>query len=359
MSLLHEIDTPAVVIDRDRLQHNIDAMATFARNAGVGLRPHLKTHKIREIAELQLAAGARGLSVATIGEAEVFAGFGMRDLFIAYPLWLRDTKAARLRELATRAELSIGVDSLAAARNLRGRGLDLVAVCIELDSGHHRSGADPAELPAIAAEVTAAGCRIAGVFTFPGHSYIPGKTGQAAEQEARTLNDAAELLSAAGHQVMVRSGGSTPSATLTRPGAATEIRPGVYVFNDAQQLELQRCGWEDIALHIAATIVSHGPAEDTLILDAGSKIIGSDRPAWASGFARIMGEPDARVTALSEHHATVVWPVERTPRPAIGERVQVIPNHVCPVLNLVEEVTVVRGEHVVDTWRVVARGRNS
>jgi D-serine deaminase-like pyridoxal phosphate-dependent protein len=160
---------------------------------------------------------------------------------------------------------------------------------------------------------------------------------------------------------VVRSGGSTPTALLTEGSAATEVRPGVYVFGDAQQLELERCAPEDIALSVAATVVSrHDTAPGTparFIIDAGSKVLGSDRPAWATGFGRLMDHPEARITALSEHHATVVWHGADAV-PALGDRLRVIPNHVCLVLNLVDEVAVVQSGELVDRWVVAARGRN-
>lgn len=348
-----QLETPAVVVDRARLQRNIDAMAQFAAARGVRLRPHAKTHKIAEIAQLQLAAGANGLSVATIGEAEVFADLGVTDLFIAYPLWLSAAKAERLRTVAERVSVSIGVDSVAAAQNLADRRLEAVGVLIEVDSGHHRSGTTVAAVAEIAAAVAESGLELRGVFTFPGHSYTPDAGSVAASDEQQILAAAAEALRL---DDPVLSGGSTPSATLTRPGGATEIRPGVYVFNDAQQLELGRCSEADIALYIAATVISQRAG--VVVLDAGSKIVGSDRPAWASGFARILGVPAASVSALSEHHATVSWP-ESVPLPQLGDQLAVIPNHVCPVLNLVDEVTVVDTGEVVGHWRVAARGRNS
>jgi D-serine deaminase-like pyridoxal phosphate-dependent protein len=140
------------------------------------------------------------------------------------------------------------------------------------------------------------------------------------------------------------------------------VRPGVYVFGDAQQLELGRCEMEDIALTVAATVVSHhktAPDEPArFIIDAGSKILGSDRPAWATGFGRLMDHPDARITALSEHHATVEWPEGRT-RPPLGERLRVVPNHVCLAINLVDDVAVTSRGALVDRWKVAARGRNN
>lgn len=359
-----EIDTPEIMVDVDILDRNIERMASAVGAKGLRLRPHAKTHKIPEIAARQIAAGASGLTVATIGEAEVFAAAGVHDLFIAYPLWVSPQKAERLRRLSQTARIAVGVDSAEGATML-GSGLGSAAgsisVLVEVDSGHHRSGVQPEAVVTVAEAAAQAGLKVAGVFTFPGHSYAPGMPVEAARQEQHALNQATQVLNAAGFDISCRSGGSTPTAMLTGNSAATEVRPGVYVFGDAQQLELGRCAVEDIALTVAATVVSHhrtpaaGPAR--FIIDAGSKVLGSDRPAWATGFGRLMDHPDARITALSEHHATVEWP-ERGTVPAIGHRLRVIPNHVCLAMNLVDDVAVVRSGELVDRWAVAARGKN-
>ena len=357
--------TPAVLIDVDVLDRNIERMASSVRGRGLELRPHVKTHKTLEIARKQLAAGAVGITVATIGEAEVFAAGGVTDIFIAYPLWVEAPHAERLRALAAQCRLTVGVDSAESATAMgRQLGADAggLEVLIEVDSGHHRSGVLPDEAVEVARAAASAGLNVAGVFTFPGHSYKPGMPTGAASNENESLAQAAEVLSQAGFELKTISGGSTPTALISGDTAATELRPGVYVFGDAQQLELERCGWEDIALTVAATVVSRHEAGGgnmrRVVVDAGSKILGSDRPDWATGYARLPEFPEARVTALSEHHATVVWP-DSSDLPPLGTRLRVIPNHVCLTMNLVDEVTVVRGGAVVEQWAVAARGRNN
>lgn len=360
-----EVVTPEVLVDVEVLQRNIDRMAGAARARGLKLRPHVKTHKVQEIAAMQLASGVVGLTVATVGEAEVFVGGGARDVFIAYPLWVDAPRAARLRCLAERARVRLGVDSAEGATAM-GRGLGEAAadfeVLVEIDSGHHRSGVLPEAAAGVARAAAEAGLHVAGVFTFPGHSYAPGAALTAARDEDVALASAAASLSEAGFEVLELSGGSTPTALLEAATSATELRPGVYVFGDAQQLELGRCLPEDIALTVAATVVSRHEGGSGIprrcILDAGSKVLGSDRPAWASGWGRLADHPTARITALSEHHATVVWP-DGEPLPSLGARLRVIPNHVCLTMNLVDEVSAVRGGVVVDRWAVAARGRNN
>ena len=152
----------------------------------------------------------------------------------------------------------------------------------------------------------------------------------------------------------VRSGGSTPTAALSESDVLTELRPGVYAFQDAQQAELGSADLADIALTAVATVVSRG--RDRAVLDAGSKVLGADRPAWTTGFGRLPDDPGARVVALSEHHATVTFPGAA---PAVGERVRVAPNHVCTAVNLADELVVVDGGVEVDRWPVAARGANT
>jgi len=225
---------------------------------------------------------------------------------------------------------------------------------VEVDCGLGRSGVRPAAAAGIARAAQRAGLEVAGVFTFPGHSYTPGAAAHAAADEAAALAEAAAGLADAGFAAGERSGGSTPSARLARPGSLTELRPGVYVFNDAQQVELGTCSMDDVALMVAATAVSH-PAPGRLVLDAGSKVLGPDRPAWASGYGRLADWPAARVTGLWEHHAVVAVEGDS---PALGEVVAVVPNHVCTAVNLVPELLVADQGQVVDRWPVAARAAN-
>ena len=361
----NEVDTPAIIVDLDVLSRNITRMATMAGSKGLQLRPHVKTHKIPEIAALQLKAGAVGSTVATIGEAEVFVEHGAQDVFVAYPLWIGPRGADRLRTMITRARIAVGVDSPEGAVNMAaalGDAAGDIEILLEVDSGHHRSGIAPEAAVGVARVAADAGLRVTGVFTFPGHGYAPGMPEQAAHDEQLALTTAANLLNEAGFEIVHRSGGSTPTVALTDPSACTEVRPGVYVFNDAQQLELGRCTTEDIALTVAATVVSRhdgtGGMPRRIVVDAGSKILGGDRPAWTTGFGRLLDHPEARVTALSEHHATVVWPHDSV-LPELGSRLRVVPNHVCVAVNLVDEVTVTTDGVMVDRWRVAARGRNT
>jgi D-serine deaminase-like pyridoxal phosphate-dependent protein len=353
-----DLGTPYLVVDLEAMQRNIAAMATMARSHGLALRPHAKTHKCLEIARRQLDAGATGLTVATVGEAAIFAAAGLTDLFIAYPIWAAGQRGRRLRAVAEQGSLRVGVDSVEAAamlgRALAGTGAQ---VLVEVDSGQHRSGVDPPAAAEVAVAAARAGLDVAGVFTFPGHSYGPGRARSVAAEEAAALAEAAQSLTRAGIEATVRSGGSTPSVAFVEGEPLTEVRPGVYVFNDAQQVELGTCGWPDVALTVAATVVSRRPSR--IILDSGSKVLGADQQSWATGAGRLPDHPGARIVALSEHHATVVLADDDPlPGPELGDVIRVAPNHVCAAVNLVEELVVVSGGMEVDRWPVAARGAN-
>lgn len=354
-------DTPYLVVDERRLEANLAAMAEHARALGVALRPHAKTHKAPEIARRQLAHGAIGLTVATVGEAEVFADAGIDDLFIAYPIWAVGPRAERLRALAGRVRLRVGADSIESVRMLAAAvhaGVEdaaALAIAVEVDSGHHRSGIAPERAAEVAAAALEAGLLVDGVFTFPGHSYGSGAAAPAAGDEAAALATARDALVAVGIPCPVVSGGSTPSARAADGGVLTELRPGVYLFGDAQQWELGTIEPASIALTARATVVSRH--EHVAVVDAGSKILGADRAAYASGYGRLLDHPDARITALSEHHATITFPAYVVV-PPLGTELCVVPNHVCNAVNLVDELVVERDGIDVDTWTVAARGRN-
>lgn len=345
--------TPYLRIDVARLDANLKRVASAARTAGLALRPHAKTHKSPQIARRQLAAGACGLTVATVGEAEVFADAGVTDLFLALPIWPDPDRASRLRALADRVALRLAVDSAEGARHLASC-LDgaPARVVVEVDSGQHRTGVEPGGVAEVAGAAADAGLDVVGAFTFPGHSYGPETVVSAAADESSALVEAARQLRSAGVEPAVLSGGSTPSleTSLASPGPVTELRPGVYVFGDAQQWELGRTTPDRIALTCRATVISH--AGGRVVLDSGSKSLGADRAPYATGFGRLLEDPDARIVLLSEHHAVV-----ETSRPyPLGSIVDVVPNHVCNAVNLAEVLYADDGRGL-EGWPVAARGR--
>jgi D-serine deaminase-like pyridoxal phosphate-dependent protein len=358
---VEELDTPAVLVDLGAVERNIMRMAARARQAGARLRPHAKTHKIPEIGRLQIAAGASGLSLAKVGEAEVFAAAGFEDLFLAYPVVGRQ-KAARLLALAERARLAIGADSEEGLRTIAGpfhSAGQSIDVLLKVDTGLHRVGVAPESARAMAERLAELpGARIRGVFTHAGHGYLAGSPEELAavgRQEGEILAAVAAELRGAGLPVEEVSVGSTPTAphAMRVPGV-TECRPGNYVYHDASQLSLATCSEEDLALTVLATVVSV-PDETRAVLDAGSKTLSSDPLRPRSGGHGFIRGRRSRIERLSEEHGVVrVEPGERF---RVGEKVVVYPNHACVVSNLHDAVWAVRDGAVEGTLRVAARGR--
>ena len=358
---IDELPTPCVLVDLDALERNVARMAARARAAGVRLRPHAKTHKVVEIARMQLRAGAAGLSVAKTSEAEVFVAAGVDDLFVAYPVVGQD-KARRLLALAERARIAVGVDSEAGARTLgevfraAGRRLD---VLLKVDVGYHRVGVAPDRAVEMAGRIAdEPGLRLRGLFTHAGHGYSaedPSGVAAVALAEGETLVRVAQEARAAGLPIDEVSVGSTPTAfrAMAVPGV-TECRPGNYVYHDASQVQLGTCGLEDCALTVLATVVSV-PAPERAVVDAGSKTLSSDplRPR-PGGHGLILGRR-SRIQRLSEEHGAIdVVPGESF---RVGERVRILPNHACVVANLHDRVLGIRGERVEVVFPVAARGR--
>jgi len=353
---LHDVDTPFTVIDYDRLIANLARHQQRSLGQGLASRPHSKTHKIPELAKLQIEHGAIGVTLATIGEAEVFAEAGITDIFLAYPLWLTPRKAHRLAALTAQASIAIGVDSIAGVDQAAAQlGSTPIEFMIEVDSGHHRSGTDPHNVVPLAEALHSHGLTLRGVFTYPGHSYNPQHKDQASLDEVEALATATTALEAAGFRVGERSGGSTPSLHSTQ-SYLTETRAGVYALGDAQQVELGTMPLENIALSVVTTVVSR--RDSTAIVDAGSKIMAADKAGWATGHGRVLDHPDARITAMSEHHATVVFP-DASQTPECGELMRLVPNHVCNAVNLVDSLAVSHNDTITHWWRVAARGKNS
>ena len=356
-----DLSTPAVVVDLDVLERNIGRMAARAREAGVRLRPHAKTHKSPEIARLQLAAGAAGITVAKTSEAEVFADAGFDDIFIAYPVVGAD-KSRRLLELARRVRLAVGADSVQGAAILAapfGEAGATLDVMMKVDVGSHRVGVAPERAVALGRAIAETpGLRLRGIFTHAGHAY-GGETRDAVQAVARTeggvLAKVAADLAAAGLGGLEVSVGSTPTAPdAMRVEGVTECRPGNYVFHDASQVSLGTCGLEDCAMTVAATVVSV-PAAGRAVLDAGSKTVSTDplRPA-AGGYGWVLGTR-SRLARMSEEHGVV--DVAEGDRFTVGQRVRVLPNHACVVSNLHDVVYGARGARVERTLAIAARGR--
>ena len=278
-----DLDTPAVVVSAERVERNLTRMAAAAGAAGVALRPHAKTHKCLPIARRQLSLGAAGLTVATLLEAELFASEGCPSVFIAYPLWAGSgDSGARLAALRGLTSLRVGVDSEAAAAALAAAAPGLAAL-IEVDSGQHRSGVGVDRVASLGVSCAKLGLTVAGAFTHPGHAYsAPSAAGDAARDERAALAAAGEALTGAGvlESAPVLSGGSTPTASAGVAAPLTEVRPGTYVFGDRQQMHLSGLSVDDVALIVAARVVSV-PRPGEAVLDAAARRCpATARPGW-------------------------------------------------------------------------------
>jgi len=329
-----DLDTPALYVDIPTMERNIREMQKQCRSWKVGLRPHTKTHKIPEIAQMQLETGAIGLTVAKVGEAEVMPG---SDILIAYPLM--EEKLPRVRELSKSRRVTVAVDSVEAAKNLKE-----IPALVEIDVGVGRCGA---QSPEKAVEVAKACGAFQGLF------YWPSWLDDAGFKEACAKIDATlDALKKAGLEAKIISGGSTPGASRTPLiPKTTEIRPGTYVFYDASSLEARCCLETDCALRVITTVVSTAVPGQCLI-DAGSKTFSSDATRGPGTFGHFVGRPWT-MRKMNEEHGYV----EVGDRARVGEKVWVIPSHVCPTVNLHDEIWYGRDGRVEGSWKVAARGR--
>jgi D-serine deaminase-like pyridoxal phosphate-dependent protein len=329
-----DIITPVAVVDEEAVERNLARMAKLAADHNVKLRPHAKTHKSAYMAKRQMAHGAVGLTCATLTEAEVFAAAGVDDLLIAHPPVGRP-KLERLTALARRGKrLAVSLDDVGIARSLP----ESIEVLWEVDPGQHRIGTAPGEptVKAVQELVRAIGPeRFRGLITHGGHVYAARNQSErqlAADQETDSISATADLLRKAGIEVRELSVGSTPTAGLALRGGITEIRPGTYIYGDANQVTLGSQRLKDCALGIVATVVST-PAPDRAVVDAGSKALSADlRVAGLNGYGMVLGRNDITVARLSEEHA-VLTAEERTAL-TIGIRLMIIPAHACTTVNL-------------------------
>jgi D-serine deaminase-like pyridoxal phosphate-dependent protein len=359
------IDTPALLVDRARLERNLREMADLCAAHGKALRPHIKTHKTVEIARRQRELGAVGLTCAKLGEAEVFAAAGFDDLFVCYPL-VGELKLRRVVELARRAHVTTIADdadtarALSAAAEAGGVTLD---VLVKLDVGMHRVGVPPEEADALAHVLAGLpGLRLRGVCIHEGPSYAvndPRERRALVREQAGRMVKVAERLRSQGLPIDVVSSGATPAIhDLVEIDGVTELRPGNYVFYDAMQAALGVADDDHCALSLLVTVVSHA-APDRAIMDAGAKALSLDRGAHGldllDGYGRVRGRDDIRIAGLSEEHG---W-LQLTPGAplAIGDRLEIVPNHSCVVANNFDTLTIVDDGDVVAVWPVAARGR--
>ena len=323
--------TPFLAIDEAAMMRNITRLQAECDSAGIALRPHIKTHKSAEVALLQLDTGAVGVTVATLSEAVALGEAGcVTDVYVSTPVFLDAPKLSLLeRAVELHSAVTLTVDGTAVADSVATAAPTEVSVMVEVDCGLRRTGSSPDHAADLARRV---GDRFRGFATHGGHGYRPGGA-ESAGMDERTALAAAQA--ALGSQAPVLSAGSTPTAAHAMGPPVTELRPGTYVFGDHQQVVLGACRPEDLAAVVVSTVIH--VSSNRFVIDAGAKALSKDRPEWLESYGHIVGGDGVVIDRLNDNHGMVEG---RSPVP-VGERVMVVPNHICPVVNLFDEMVLV------------------
>jgi len=351
MTDFSDLDTPAVLIDIDRVTQNLERAQNYADAHGLKLRPHIKTHKLPRFAKQAMDLGAVGITVQKLGEAEVFADAGITEIFLPYNI-IGPAKLARLKALHDRVNITVTADSAETVEGLSRTFADSakpLTVLVECDTGMGRCGVQsPADALALAEKIAnSTGLTFGGLMTYPAAGQV--------ESNAAWLAAAKLALTGAGLAPAIISNGGTPDLWQAHQvTAATEHRPGTYIYMDRFQVAKGVGAFDDCALTVLATVVSR-PTENRAIIDAGSKALTSDTLGM-NGFGLIEAYPDAVITGLSEEHGTIDL-TNCAEKPQIGDKLRIIPNHACVVSNLFDQVTLISNGAVVETVEVAARGR--
>jgi D-serine deaminase-like pyridoxal phosphate-dependent protein len=363
---IHEVDTPCLLVDLSIMENNLKRMADYCKQRKLNLRPHTKTHKSPDIAKLQIALGFPGITCAKVGEAEVMVANGINDILIAYPV-VGPVKTQRLCQLAKNAKMTVALDSIEAAEGIsheavrQGVTIDILA---ELNVGMDRVGVENPELLVDLAEKISKlkGLRLRGIACYPGQVFC-----KPSDQET-TLHKVGETVAAARARFKAKgldeswvSAGSTPTAYQSDwVTGITEIRPGMYLFNDRNLMGAEICTPEQCALHVATTVVSTA-VKNRAMMDGGSKTFSSDRwipagPKADPSFGLIRDDPNILFYGMSEEHGHLNLNNAQSPL-KVGQRLRVLPNHVCPTVNLHERMYGFRGEKIETIWEIKGRGK--
>lgn len=358
-----DLETPALVVDLDVMEGNIRRLAAYCKKHGLKQRPHVKTHKVPAIAHKQIQAGAVGITVAKVGEAEVMAAGGIRDIFIAYPL-VGDSKQERTARLARQVRLSVALDSPKIAESLSRHAMEegsTIHALVDLDSGFGRTGVPTPEAAAELAKVVTGlpGLEFEGIMLFPGHVWRDiERREEIAISEGPIIERTLELLRAEGLEANTVSSSGTPTAYYSHEvEGLNEVRAGTYVFYDAKSVGAGFCTWEECALSLAVTVVSAADPSRVMV-DGGSKTFSSDqeKSGKLGGFGQVREHPGVSIGWVSEEHGGL--DVEATDHVfELGERLTVIPNHACAAINLHDELAGFRGDRVEVVWPILGRGK--
>jgi D-serine deaminase-like pyridoxal phosphate-dependent protein len=358
-----DVATPGLVVDLAVLDRNLDEMANIARAAGVELYPHAKTHRMAEVGRRQIARGAHGLCVAKLGEAEAFAEAGVERLFVANPI-VGDEKARRALALSRKVDLLLATDSVDAVRTIGPTFAAAGArarVMLAIDSGLGREGVAVADATEVAVAVHAVpGIELVGIYTHEGTTYSAKDTPDLAEQAraaARLMVGVAESIRARGIALPIVSLGASASAReVAHVPGVTQIRPGIYAFNDVGQIALGNATLDTTAIRVIATVVSH-PEPGRACIDAGSKSLSTDLvPASAHrgkypGMGLLVNAPGWVIERMSEEHGWLRWHGTGEPAPLpVGKRIEIVPNHVCMAFAMLRRASVVEDGVVTERW---------
>lgn len=357
------VATPGLVLDRDVFDANMNEMVSIAKRAQVSLIPHAKTHRMAAVGLRQIARGVDGLCVAKIGEAQAFADAGVTRLFVANPVMGND-KLTRALELSRRADLTLstdGVEGAQAAGKCFGAAGSVAKLMLAIDSGLGREGVSPDKAADVAQEIAAlSGVELLGIYTHEGTTY--GATDRA-DLEARAIA-AGELMVGVARSIRDRGialpevslGASASARAVAHVPGVTQIRPGIFAFNDVGQIALGNASLDTTAIRVIATVSSH-PDPDRACIDAGSKALSTDLvPAGAyredyPGHGLIVNAPGWVVEKMSEEHGWLRWRGQGEPSPLpVGTRLEIVPNHVCMAFALLRKASVLAGGELVGTW---------
>jgi D-serine deaminase-like pyridoxal phosphate-dependent protein len=369
-----ELDTPALLVDLDLLEANLDRMASNMRQAGVKLRPHIKTHKCPAIAHMQLARGASGIAAAKLSEAEVMANCGLADVFIANQI-IGDEKIKRLIALSKRIKVSSAIDSIEGAQmqsQLAQREAAELEVIIELDIGGHRAGVALGEPMLRLAQAISElpNLRLAGIMGYRGALAWGKPKGPVTRaeverngvEEGERMAEAAQQLRQAGFPIEhVMAGSTATAAPAASVEGITEVHPGEYVFYGMIHVNSQGCSLQDCALTLLTTVTSR-PHPERAVVDAGVKAFAGSLGPQAMPALGLVGHgyvkelPQAEFGGGADEHGMLILKEERR-QVSVGERMEIIPNHVCPVVNLFDELIGMREGRVEVVWPVLARGK--
>lgn len=346
-------DTPCVLVDLDIVERNLQAAQQLSESMSLPLRPHIKTHKLPRFAKRQIELGARGITCQKLGEAEVMAAAGIDDIFISYNL-IGASKLKRLKSLHESMTISVTADNAFVVDGYGATfndGKHKLPVVIEIDTGGGRCGVQSAKKAvALAKRIKAfKGLTFAGIMTYPPRGVMSEVNASLSRVKEALLNEGLKVK-------RVSNGGTPDLKSAGEVTLATEHRPGTYIYNDLMQVSFGHCELSDCALTVLATVISC-PTEGRVVIDAGSKALAADTSA-SPGYGYVLEYPDAVVQALYEEHGVLDFSHSET-SPEVGDKIRIIPNHVCVVSNLFDSVHLMRNGLIEETVEVAARGRVS